>query len=87
MTRLTMPKVPLVLLAGPAQAADKLVLDLDMDRDLISLAHNIDNFLFKPTMNFSHNIAGNLRSRPSRSSSVARMSLRGRTAAFPRTGT
>jgi len=46
-----------------AQAAEKLVLDLEMDSDLISLTHNIDGFLFTPTMNFSANMAGNLSER------------------------
>ncbi len=34
-------------------AADKLVLDLDLDEDLISLSHNIDHFLFPPTRNYA----------------------------------
>lgn len=33
-------------------AADKLVLNLDLDRDLMSMAHNVDNFLFSPTRNY-----------------------------------
>jgi hypothetical protein len=45
------------------RAADRLVLDLDIDQDLVSLAHNIDGFLFNPTMNFSPDLAGNLASR------------------------
>lgn len=45
--------------ATPAGAAETLVIDLEMDRDLISLAHNIDDFLFQPTLNFSTNVAGN----------------------------
>lgn len=49
-----------LLAAAQGQAAEKLVLDLEMDRDLISLAHNIDGFLFKPTMNFSPDVPGNL---------------------------
>jgi hypothetical protein len=53
----------LILFNSPLQAADKLVLDLDMDPDLVSLAHSIDGFLFKPTMNFSANVAGNLSDR------------------------
>jgi len=63
------PKIlPLVLLltwgaATGVNAADKLVLELDMDEDLISLAHHIDNFLFTPTLNFSLDVAGNLSDR------------------------
>lgn len=58
----------LVLLVGLAAAAtawsdDRLVLDLDMDTDLVSLAHGIDRFLFTPTMNFSPDVAGNLAQR------------------------
>jgi hypothetical protein len=48
---------------APAQAADKLVIDMDMDADLVSLAHNIDAFLFTPTMNFSADVPGNLAGR------------------------
>lgn len=33
-------------------AEDKLVLDLDLESDLLSLSHNIDNFLFAPTRNY-----------------------------------
>lgn len=47
----------------PLQAQEKLVLDLETDSDLVSMAHNIDGFPFKPTMNFSVNIAGNLSDR------------------------
>ncbi len=54
-----MPKIAVLLLVclnfilGPvALAADKLVLDLEMDKDLLSLSHNIDNFLFSPTKNY-----------------------------------
>ena len=50
----------LIISSLDAGAADKLVLDLEMDKDLLSLNHNIDGFLFKPTMNFSANTAGNL---------------------------
>lgn len=46
--------------AAPAWSADRLVLDIDMDADLVSLAHGIDGFLFTPTMNFSADVAGNL---------------------------
>lgn len=50
----------LLLLTLPLRAADKLVLDLDLDRDVMSLNHHVDNFIFKPTMNFSMDVAGNL---------------------------
>lgn len=45
------------------QAAEKLVLDIDMDSDLISMTHHIDGFVFQPTMNFSKNSAGNISDR------------------------
>lgn len=45
------------------QAAEPLVLELEMDRDLISIAHHIDGFPFAPTMNFSRDVAGNLSDR------------------------
>ncbi|MFO1295051.1 MAG: hypothetical protein U1F25_00195 [Rubrivivax sp.] len=46
---------------GPtARAADTLVIDMNMDDDLVSLAHAIDGFLFAPTMNFSPDLPGNL---------------------------
>jgi hypothetical protein len=53
----------LLMLHSPLQAAEKLVLDLELDSDLISLAHHIDGFLFQPTMNFSASVAGNLSGR------------------------
>jgi hypothetical protein len=34
-------------------AADKLVLDLDLDQDLISLSHHVNGFLFLPTKNYA----------------------------------
>jgi len=40
-------------LCSEVLAADKLVLDLDMDKDLLSMSHNIENFLFPATRNFS----------------------------------
>lgn len=43
-----------------AQAAEPLVIDLEMDRDLLALEHHIDGFLFTPTMNFSQDVAGDL---------------------------
>ena len=49
-----------VLVNLPVAAADKLVLDLDLDADLLSLTHHVDNFLFTPTLNFSLHVAGNL---------------------------
>ncbi len=61
MTKLGNFVICAVLAASPpAQAAEKLVLDLDMDSDLLSLVHNIDGFLFTPTMNFSADVPGNL---------------------------
>jgi hypothetical protein len=59
-------KVILALLltsVAGAQAAEKLVLDLEADSDLVSMAHHIDGFLFTPTMNFSADVAGNLSER------------------------
>jgi len=50
----------LMLGPGNTQADDKLVLDLEMDSDLLAMSHNIDGFLFIPTMNFSSHMAGNL---------------------------
>ncbi len=35
-----------------AFAADKLVLQLDLESDLLSLSHSVENFLFKPTQNY-----------------------------------
>jgi len=52
-----------ILINSPLQAAEKLVLDLMMDTDLVSTAHHIDGFPFKPTMNFSAELAGNLSDR------------------------
>ncbi len=46
-----------------AAAADKLVLEMNMDEDLLTITHHIDNFPFKPTMNFSPDLAGNLSDR------------------------
>ena len=43
-----------------AQAAEKLVLDLDFDSDLLSFSHNIDGLPLKATMNFSATRAGNI---------------------------
>jgi len=48
---------------GGAGAADRLVLALEMDRDLLSLAHHVDEFIFAPTMNFSPYVAGDLSER------------------------
>lgn len=50
----------LLACAAAAQAADKLVLDLELDRDLLALEHGIDGFLFTPTMNFSQDVPGDL---------------------------
>ncbi len=60
MLRLLSLFISVCLVTIPIQAADKLVLDLDMDTDLMSMSHHIDGFLFKPTMNFSANVGGNL---------------------------
>ncbi len=46
--------------AAPARAADPLVLDMDLDADVVSLAHGMQGFLFAPTMNFSADVPGNL---------------------------
>ena len=46
-----------------ASAAEKLVLEMNMDADLLSLSHNIDKFPFAPSMNFSPDVAGNLSDR------------------------
>jgi hypothetical protein len=52
--------VVLSLSTCAVQAAEKLVIDLEMDSDLLSLTHNIDGMLFPPTMNFSTNRGGNI---------------------------
>ena len=44
-------------------AAEKLVLEMNMDADLLTLTHHIDGFPFTPTMNFSPDLAGNLSGR------------------------
>ena len=46
-----------------AGAAEKLVLEMNMDEDLLTITHNIDPFPFKSTMNFSPDLAGNLSDR------------------------
>jgi len=46
-----------------ASAAEKLVLEMNMDEDLLTITHHIDGFPFKPTMNFSPDLAGNLSDR------------------------
>lgn len=48
---------------APAGAAEKLVLEMNMDEDLLTITHNIDGFPFTPTMNFSPDLAGNLSDR------------------------
>lgn len=53
----------ILLLSSPLRAAEKLVLDIDADTDMLALSHNIDNFLFKPTHNFSTDLAGDLSKR------------------------
>jgi hypothetical protein len=50
-------------LAASAQAAEKLVIDVNIDTDLVSLAHNIDGFPFRQTLNFALDQAGNLSER------------------------
>lgn len=53
-----------VLLPGSvAHALDKLVLEIDAEVDLLSASHNIDNFPFQPTLNFSRELAGDLSER------------------------
>jgi hypothetical protein len=47
----------------PVQAADKLVLDVDIDTDLLSLTHHIERFPFRPTLNFALDQAGNVSDR------------------------
>jgi len=42
-----------VLLCASAVAADRLVLDLDLDRGPLSMSHNVDGFLFAPTRNYA----------------------------------
>lgn len=42
------------------QAADRLIIDMDLDADVMSMNHHVDGFLFKPTMNFSSHMGGNL---------------------------
>ena len=46
-----------------AGAAEKLVMEMNMDEDLLTLTHNIDPFPFRQTMNFSPDLAGNLSDR------------------------
>jgi hypothetical protein len=46
-----------------AGAAEILVMEMNMDEDLLTITHNIDPFPFKPTMNFSPDLAGNLSDR------------------------
>ena len=58
--RISLCFAALLLAAGSALAAEPLVLDLDSDRDMVSLLHHVDGFLFAPTMNFSADVAGEL---------------------------
>lgn len=60
---LTATLTVLLILTSPLWAAEKLVLDINADEDMLALSHNIDNFLFRPTMNFSQNLAGDLSKR------------------------
>lgn len=48
---------------APASAAGKLVLEMNMDEDLLTITHHIENFPFRQTMNFSPDLAGNLSDR------------------------
>ena len=58
--RIILTLAALLLVNLQVHAADKLVLDLSLDTDVLSLSHHIDGFLFKPTLNFSANVAGDL---------------------------
>ena len=40
-------------ICASAQSAERLVLDLDLDRGPMSMSHNIENFLFAPTRNYA----------------------------------
>lgn len=57
----------LLCLSRCATAQEPLVLELDMERDLLSMAHNIDNFLFERTFSFSKESVGDLHERFERS--------------------
>jgi len=52
-----------MMLSCAAAAREPLVLDLHMDEDKLSMAHNIDDFLFRRTFSFSHNAPGDLHER------------------------
>jgi hypothetical protein len=47
----------------PTFAAEKLVLDVNVDTDLLSMTHHIAPFPFQPTLNFALDQAGNLSER------------------------
>ncbi|NOX70853.1 MAG: hypothetical protein GXP15_16860 [Gammaproteobacteria bacterium] len=53
---LGLPLTASVLLCAGVAAADKLVLDLELDRSPISMSHNVDGFLFAPTRNYADGI-------------------------------
>jgi hypothetical protein len=40
-------------LTGPCAGAERLVIDLDLENDVVNLTHAIDGFFFPPTMNRS----------------------------------
>lgn len=42
----------LLVFNNASLAGEKLVLELDLETDLLSLSHNINNFLFAPTRNY-----------------------------------
>ncbi|MEQ9394205.1 hypothetical protein [Haliea sp.] len=49
-----------MMLPFSTTAREPLVLDLDMDADTLSMAHNIEDFLFQRTFSFSPNVPGDL---------------------------
>lgn len=53
----------LLFTAGTSVAKEKLILDMDLDADMLTLADNIDNFIFERTMSFSNQVAGDLNRR------------------------
>jgi len=59
------PAIIVMLLSafGPARAAEKLVIDVNVDTDLLSMTHHIDGFPFRQTLNFALDQAGNLSER------------------------
>ena len=60
------PAIIVMLLCStfaPVQAADKLVIDVNIDTDLLTLTHHIEGFPFRQTLNFALDQAGNLSER------------------------